>query len=311
MTLTSLIQPDNIKVDRQVVDFYNKIQQQGDTQVLLTAQKKIFAQKRILDLFGFNKLTIKCDDWIIYLKDSDSPNKNAFLKIGQSIKTLLEDLDKTGLRFRQQLIGLFNDESDPGRTDLLFERLAKGITYYTDQLYDNAITLLEEKYEEYKKVKSSILIKNMMSLNYELWHHINELYALTYQNQKAYLIKPKHQQKVFFDPNKKAPKKVKGATYDLTYELFKAGQTIDQIAKKRSLAFTTVESHMTKLLQDDKITIKELMTQERMNKIYPLLVEHIDLELSDMRNKIPFYTSYSELRWLRTWYKKTGADKVK
>ena len=134
--------------------------------------------------------------------------------------------------------------------------------------------------------------------------------AWAYQDYKIYSSIPKHKKTIYFDPNKKAPKRVKGATYDLTFKLFKAGQTVADIAKQRSLASSTVESHLGKLLNDEKLTINELLPQERIDKVYPLLVEHINLELSDMRNKIPFYTSYSELRWLRTWYKKTGADKV-
>ncbi len=313
LILSSKLSRENIKVDQRVIGYYDEIRSRGDLVQTLEQQKELYKQKSLAQLFSLQKLIVQNDQWIDYLVESDSPDRNKFLKLAHNIKTTLTDLDKTGYKFRQQLNHLFQKDSstDANSTELIIERVVKAIDYFTAQLFEHAIKPLEVLYQEYKKVKSSVLIKNMMSLNNDLWHSVQSLYDAHHQGQKVYLAKPKHKKAIFFDPNKKAPKRVKGATYDLTLQLFKAGQSIADIAKKRSLASTTVESHLGKLLQDDKLSITELMEQKRIDKIYPLLLAHIDLELSDMRNKIPFYISYSELRWLRTWYKKTGADQIK
>jgi hypothetical protein len=308
LTLKSKLRQENIKVDQRVLSYYHQIRTQTDHTAILEARKLKYEQKRLQELFSFQKLIVLTDQWTDYLKDEDPPDKNKFLKLAHNIKTTLTDLDKTGQKFRQQLRYLFEQEEDQQKA--IIGRVDKAIGYFTDELHANCIKPLEETYQAYKKVKSSVLIKNMMSVNNDIWHHLQSIYDLSYQDDKIYSSIPKHKKTIYFDPNKKAPKRVKGATYDLTYKLFKAGQTVADIAKQRSLASSTVESHLGKLLQDEKLTINELMSQERIDKVYPMLVEHIDLELSDMRNKIPFYTSYAELRWLRTWYKKTGADKV-
>ena len=308
LTLKSKLRQENIKVDQRVLSYYRQIRTEQDHAAILEDRKLKFEQKRLKELFTLQKLIVLTDQWVDYLKDEDPPDKNKFLKLAHTVKTTLTDLDKTGFKFRQQLEYLFAQKEDQQKA--VVGRVDKAIGYFTDQLHDNCIQPLEELYKEYKKVKSSVLIKNMMSLNNALWHQVQSIYGLSYQDYKIYSSIPKHKKTIYFDPNKKAPKRVKGATYDLTFKLFKAGQTVADIAKQRSLASSTVESHLGKLLQDEKLTINELLPQERIDKVYPLLVEHINLELSDMRNKIPFYTSFAELRWLRTWYKKTGADKV-
>lgn len=61
---------------------------------------------------------------------------------------------------------------------------------------------------------------------------------------------------------------IKGSTYVVTYELYKEGFSIEEIAKKRSLSTSTIFSHLTKYYQEGKdIDIFKLISQEEIERL--------------------------------------------
>ena len=176
LTLKSKLRRENIKVDQRVLAYYHQIRTQPDHASILEERKLMYEHKRLQELFSFQKLLVLIDQWVDYLKDADTLDKNKFLKLAHNIKTTLTDLDKTGHKFRQQLQYLFEQEEDQEKAIIL--RVDKAIGYFTDELHVSCIEPLEEIYQEYKKVKSSVLIKNMMSVNNAIWHHIQSILSL-------------------------------------------------------------------------------------------------------------------------------------
>ncbi|NEW79157.1 MAG: DNA helicase RecQ, partial [Gelidibacter sp.] len=66
----------------------------------------------------------------------------------------------------------------------------------------------------------------------------------------------------------KIPKKKKGDTYKVTYDLYKEGLTIDEIAENRNLSPTTIFSHLAKLYADGKeINIYDFVTKEEVELV--------------------------------------------
>jgi len=68
--------------------------------------------------------------------------------------------------------------------------------------------------------------------------------------------------------NEKITKRKKKDTHKVTYELYKEGLTIDEIATKRNLKPTTIFSHLAKLYTDgEDIDIYNFVTKEEVEKI--------------------------------------------
>jgi ATP-dependent DNA helicase RecQ len=68
--------------------------------------------------------------------------------------------------------------------------------------------------------------------------------------------------------NEKINTRKKNDTHKVTYELYKEGLTIDEIAEKRNLKSTTIFSHLAKLYTDGKeIDINSFVTKEEVEKV--------------------------------------------
>jgi len=83
----------------------------------------------------------------------------------------------------------------------------------------------------------------------------------------------------FIKENSEHTSKIKGSTYIVTYELFKEGLSIEEIAKKRKLQPTTIFSHLANSIAKGKdIDIHKLVSEEEIAKIDKALKENPNFE---------------------------------
>lgn len=74
----------------------------------------------------------------------------------------------------------------------------------------------------------------------------------------------------------KPKKKKKLTTYETTLDMIKDGTTLEEIARERQLSLGTVYAHCTRLIKTEKIDLREVMDQEKINKLYDLFDEHYE-----------------------------------
>ncbi|WP_239985760.1 MULTISPECIES: DNA helicase RecQ [Arenibacter] len=93
-----------------------------------------------------------------------------------------------------------------------------------------------------------------------------------------------------FQVEKKIKKKKKSHTYQDTYELYKEGKSIEEIAQLRKLKPTTIFSHLAKLYSDGKdVAIYEFVDKETIG-----LVAQAKKELKDPEALKPYYEYFEE-----------------
>lgn len=93
---------------------------------------------------------------------------------------------------------------------------------------------------------------------------------------------------------KKIPKK--SSTQQISYELFKSGMSVFQIANERNFTVGTIEGHLSTFLDTGEIKITDLIPEAKYNELKNIL-ETVPYEgLSDLKSKIDEKFSYSDLR---------------
>lgn len=99
----------------------------------------------------------------------------------------------------------------------------------------------------------------------------------------------------------KKEKKPKVKTSHITFELYKQGKSLEEIAKERSLNIRTIESHISDCVKDGKIKIHELIVQERIDEIKHAL-QTIDTDLlKPIKEYLGDDFSYSEIKFVMSW----------
>jgi ATP-dependent DNA helicase RecQ len=91
-------------------------------------------------------------------------------------------------------------------------------------------------------------------------------------------------------------------TYRLTLRMFREGKSMDEIAKERSLAITTIEGHLARFVTNGEVTIDEIVPAEKIETIRTAVVEHGgDGFIGPVKTALGDGYSYGEIRAVIAW----------
>ena len=97
--------------------------------------------------------------------------------------------------------------------------------------------------------------------------------------------------------------KKKTDTKTISYNLYKEGKTIDEIALERSLNARTIEGHLAHFIAEGKLKLEEFMVQERIDEII-YAIDKLDAEkLSPVKKELGDDFSYSEIKFVMAFHK--------
>jgi len=96
-----------------------------------------------------------------------------------------------------------------------------------------------------------------------------------------------------FNEQKKEDKK---STKQISFELFKSGLSIPEIAKERSLTKGTIESHLASFIPSGDVDILELIELKRYKKIVNQIEEVEFKNLTELKEKVDKSFTFMELR---------------
>lgn len=98
-----------------------------------------------------------------------------------------------------------------------------------------------------------------------------------------------------FEAKSKAHKQ---KSHEVTYEMFKQGKSIDEIAKERDMAFSTIAGHLNHYIASGDILITQLLDPKKIEAITNHFTNTDDLRLTPAKEALGDDYSYNELRWV-------------
>ncbi|MGN6533834.1 MAG: helix-turn-helix domain-containing protein, partial [Ginsengibacter sp.] len=89
---------------------------------------------------------------------------------------------------------------------------------------------------------------------------------------------------------------IKIATKTQSYNLYKEGKTIEEIAKERNLAFTTIEGHLAAFVANGEIDINKMVSPKKQNLIKEAAKIHGRESFKALKENLPEEISYGDIR---------------
>ncbi len=96
--------------------------------------------------------------------------------------------------------------------------------------------------------------------------------------------------------NPRKEKKIKIDTKKASFELFKSGKTVVEIAKERGFAASTIESHLAHYVGLGELDVKQFLNEEKLKKIVGYFKSVENKGFNEAKNHFGDAVSYSELR---------------
>lgn len=94
----------------------------------------------------------------------------------------------------------------------------------------------------------------------------------------------------------KEEKAVKKDTYEITFELYEQGKTMEEIARERQLGVSTIEGHFVKLIRQEKIDIADILDPKRISEIETYLEGTEGKTLGTIKDELGDKVTYGELK---------------
>ena len=327
LILLSSVSANGINNNGEVIGYAENKASEKEVQTACYTGKTEFLQENILNTFQWNTLL---EEWVLHRNSysGEIGNKNLYKDWASQQLVRVQELVTVSEKFIKQLKTLFNNATD---VQHIFERVAKGITYFTpllEQLWYEVL-LVEGKIANQKKVKQ--FFTELKELDNSLSETLKKLFRLEQMIQLAQSDQPFDKEKIHSAKletlyteltgkinnilkNEKLfigeyplskddkPKKEKRSTYDITLQLWKEGKTVAEIAKERTLSQATIYSHIAKCIEQDKIAITEVLPEETINELNTIFKENEELTtLKSLYEKTEEKYSWDELRLFRAY----------
>ena len=327
LVLLSSVSANGINNNGEVIGYAENKASEKEVQTACYTGKTEFLQENILNTFQWNTLL---EEWVLHRNSysGEIGNKNLYKDWASQQLVRVQELVTVSEKFIKQLKTLFNNATD---VQHIFERVAKGITYFTpllEQLWYEVL-LVEGKIANQKKVKQ--FFTELKELDNSLSETLKKLFRLEQMIQLAQSDQPFDKEKIHSAKletlyteltgkinnilkNEKLfigeyplskddkPKKEKRSTYDITLQLWKEGKTVAEIAKERTLSQATIYSHIAKCIEQDKIAITEVLPEKTINELNTIFKENEELTtLKSLYEKTEERYSWDELRLFRAY----------
>jgi DNA polymerase III delta prime subunit len=332
LRLRTKINPSVISSDPEVIRFSSEKQNGEPLNEVLREAQRAYLHEALKATYDFGDIERQIAHALQKMEgklDFEDAEMNISL-FGLHAKLRAESANTS--RFRRQIEALLSAQD----FDQLRERIEKGSAYYLKFLKDCNLYLLTH-IAEVEMLSRTKTYLNLLHEIDQLMHdqtgavlkamHLTDCIAndrnvdrnpalvqkrkamrdVLVEKVKAYLLENpknlgtksgrKRKAKDVTRSGKSKPEK--GETYQITKTMFEAGKGLDEIAKERELAKSTIETHLSKLVSEGEIPILKVIAEEELENIVGLMQKNEGKSFGEIFNIANGRYSYSKLRMVQ------------
>jgi GTPase SAR1 family protein len=324
LVLTSKINFNGINSDAQVIRFASNKKESDEIKGILEVEMYNFLKDFLYKTFNFS---ILLRDWrfhiVSYEKIEKNSEKQKHVDWAREQYDALDAQKKYADNFTQQLQGYLETRTPNLRQ--VAERLTAAKDYFSKFLESILIKTRthREKMKVYNKTKA--YCEELTELEAELYDRIMAFRKavivvecvlngeeITKEHFKSYKTASNTEGgaisavlKELSESNQAQPiqkaSKPKGETYLVTYDLYLSGKKPDEIAEIRGLVVGTIYQHLSHLMDKNKVDIKKILSEERINTIAAALEGIDDISIKPAKEKLGDSYSFGEIRLVKTY----------
>ncbi len=285
LVLTSPIKLDTINNDSTITGYAKKEVAAQNLPDLLSAETYAFLKDYSIKCFQFMPLlTALREHSNSYVNNDKKQAKQKHHNWALSIEKEVADIVPHADGFKRQIANILHNK-EAGHLDYLLKRVTAARDYFSPILKG----LSKKIFEHMEAVKGQKQMKTYLGELLGLEVLVNEQYKLV---NKATLLIDSHinntevtgadVRKTCFDPSRveqlnklytqpakksKGPKKPKVDTKAVSFDLYKEGLGIEEIAKRRDMVPSTIEGHMTYFIAKGQAKASDFMPDDKIEMI--------------------------------------------
>jgi nucleoside-triphosphatase THEP1 len=332
LILSSPINVSSLNVDSNITQYAKAKDTDEQLTTLFETESVLFFQNYIKRCYNFQDLSNLMTAHVeSYGMDEQKSTKQKYFKWAMDLKKEVEEIKLVADKFLIQLHHIFEAQKLDNQSEQLKVRILAAANHFTPLLKNcskNILTKIERLQNE-KKVKAFLQeLAELEASFFKQLQLINKASAMV--NAKSENIEFSKQEINTINQNKtrveelstvKIPtkkikeKKVAGSektekinTKELSYNLFKAGKTTDEIAVERSMSPLTIEGHLAYYAGLGMLDVKQFVTPEKMDHIITVSKQLDTTLFGTIKQHLGDEYSYSEIKFTMAWYQNSKKE---
>lgn len=340
LILLSPLQMNGISNDQDVMDYSKNKASDEQLASSLKQDTRIFFCEYLKNSFNWKELA---QEWrnhrFSYSEASEKSGKNKFQIWAKESSSAFDELMVHSEKFMRQLDAIFHSENfdinliserfhaaknyffpkkDKLVGELLYKMIEVGQMKKAKAIYEE-FALLEELQTKavLQLLKAEILLdlivnnkeisKNSLSTEKFSFYRnrkMEEARSL-FKSQNANLVEDEILIERYSKKAKKsaAPKK---STVEETYELWLEKNSIKEIAELRKLTVQTISTHISKLIEAEKVSITDVLPQEKISELQVAFEGYTEDSLTPLKEKFGDQFTWNELKFYRAFQQITA-----
>ena len=294
--LKSKITPSVIFKDDRISHFQEDTKANDKIEQIIEAEKYHYSIKKVLKYTDCGWFLQSLEDWYDIAKSSKKLSEEKTQSLYISLKTNIKELIKVCEKFEKILLQKATKFTHGQEEWQEIEKKAKGgVHFFFEKIKDQVFEPLKQFYSEIKNEKG-------------LKEH-NEFLKIWLSDTEDYLNDLKLTKLLeteLFDADKDekiSTKIAKIPTHIITYKLFEEGKNIDEIAKERALAPSTIVGHLAKFADQGVLDLTRIISSEKISIFEKTFNAQPQNSLNEWKEILPDDFDYHEIRLLWNHYK--------
>jgi len=329
LVLTSPVPVSGFAQDSNISAFAASKPPESAIGEILAQETHRYVRDKLLQYFDFSDLREAFDHHLrSYNKDEKRSAKQQYKGRVVEIRSRFEPQHTIAGRFRKQVLEI-TQLPDEGYLVLLQSRVEAALEYFEPRIREVSASIhaLIRELEDAVGVKQ--YLKELQELEASFFSKIQRLrkaaalVAAVRKNEeltrgefasreelqeRAGMLqagkkgKKKSKAKTTGEPaagkKKKATgkKQQKGASAQLSYDMFRSGKRVTEIAKERDLVASTIESHLAEFIEKGELEVLEILDEEKVAEIKKALKEYYRDSITPVKKALGKDVSFGEIR---------------
>ncbi len=318
LVLTGQLPSSGIEPDESLKVFAKSKASNEELTSRLEKDSHSFIREYMLNAFNLSMLSSQIRYHVIsYNKDKARSAKQLYLQWAKELQDDAEKLKEVSDKFSKQITSLFDKESVDYENYLLkritsakeyFEPLLKS---FSERIFSHINDLKSEK--KIKKYISELReLERLFFRQLQLIYKAEAILKASIKNKdiskeligESELYKSREKmleeekvtkKKRHKTKTTKAKKEKKVNTRELSFNMYKSGMSIEEIAKERGFVNSTIENHLASYVAKGELKAHEFITEEKLLKILDAIKETGSLKLGELISHLGNSFTYSNI----------------
>ena len=289
-----------------------QLQEQQDAQTreelmnFLEEEQQNYLQTILFKSMDWNPLILTFNEFIEEYKEKQVSYREEALHLGDICLKKAKELSEVAGKFQAQIGKLYSSGSQA--YPVLSERMQAAYEYFSKLLDEGFQHPVDSHYHEMqKKSRMGKYLKVIQGLKHAVVIRIQEikqasdladglakgekitgLLTLMNRERKIFMSEPEQKDQI--------PQTTKGNTKKISFEMYRQGKSVHEIAQERLLQPGTIESHLLHFIREGELEVNALISEEKYRKLQSMLKQKTYQSLSGIKYELGDEYSYSEIR---------------